>query len=124
MAITSLSNTSSIVFDGDTIESLPVVTNLALAPTIVKTVDLSIAKIGDIVTYTVVISNTSLVQLTNIPFVDILPAGCTYKEGTFTKDGVAATPTISGQTLSYTIPSISILPGLVTLRFSVTVTGV
>ena len=104
--ITSISNTANATFNGDVIQSEPAVTQLLLPPTVTKTVDKSTASIGELLTYTVNIGNGSEVPLTGVTFSDTIPVGSNYVTGSFTADGAQVTPTISGSTISYSIPSI------------------
>lgn len=120
--INKLENVSSISYGGNTINSNAVSTLLLLAPTIVKAVDKLTAGIGDTLTYTVTITNLGLSAITNLPFTDNLPAGSSFVAGSFTSNGAAVTPTISANTLTYTIPSIPAL-GTEILQFQVNVTG-
>lgn len=121
-AINKLDNSSSIAYNGNRIESLPVETLLLVLPTITKTVDKRIASINDILTYTATITNVGLTTITNIPFTDVLPTGCEFITGSFKENGSQVTPELKESTLHYTIPSISAL-GVVTLTFQVTVVG-
>lgn len=120
--INKLENISSITYGGNTIKSNAVETLLLLAPTVVKAVDKLTAGIGDTLTYTVTITNIGLSAITNLPFTDILPTGCTFVNGSFTDNGSAATPTLTSNTLTYTIPKISAL-GTEILQFQVKVVG-
>lgn len=125
MAINKLTNSASITFNDSDIISNTVDTLMLLAPTIVKSVDITTnAKVGDIVTYTCVITNLSLLSLNPLPFKDVLPTGCQYNTGSFKVDGVIKTPTYTSgtNTLTYTIPSLASL-GVTTIVFSVTITG-
>lgn len=120
--INNLENKASIVYNGATITSLPVATQLLIPPTILKTVDKAIASINDILTYTVVITNVGLSAITNIPFTDVLPAGSQFVTGSFKENNAQVTPTLTNNTLTYKIPSIAAL-GITTLTFQVTVIG-
>lgn len=120
--INKLDNLASIVFEGNTINSNTVETILSLAPTILKAVDKLTANIGDILTYTVTLTSVSLSTITNLPFTDVLPAGCTYVPGSFTVNTTPATPTLTGNTLTYTIPTIIGL-AVATIKFQVEVVG-
>lgn len=120
--INKLSNTSSISYGGSTINSNAVDTVLLLAPTILKAVDKLTASIGDTLTYTVTIANVGLSAITNLPFTDALPAGSAYVTGSFTVNGTAATPTVTANTLTYTIPTIAAL-GSASIQFQVKVVG-
>lgn len=120
--INKLENKSSIQYNGKTITSLPVETLILVLPTIVKTVDKVIANLDDILTYTVTITNVGLTKLTNIPFTDVLPAGCEFVTGSFKENNTQATPKLTDNTLTYTIPNVEAL-GIVVLTFQVKVVG-
>ena len=104
--ITSISNTASATFNGNITQSAPAVTQLTLDPTITKTVDKSVASIGEILNYTVTIGNESEVPISGVTFSDSIPVGSNYVTGSFEINGVSATPSVSGNTISYVIPSI------------------
>jgi large repetitive protein len=93
-------------------------------PTGVKTVDKAIAKVGDILTYTVLLSNTAgTANADNVFFTDTVPPGTSFVTGSFRIDGVVqalanpaagvnvgtiasgASKTVSFQALVNTIPS-------------------
>ncbi len=105
--ITSISNTANAEYNGSTITSEAANTVLSLDPTITKSVDKSTASIDDVLTYTVVISNVSELEISNVTFSDTVPAGASYVTGSFQVDGATVTPTISGSTITYSIPSIA-----------------
>ncbi|QWU44445.1 DUF11 domain-containing protein [Bacillus sp. NP247] len=56
-----------------------------------KSVNKSVAAIGDILTYTVTVPNTGLLPANNVIFTDILPNGTSFIPGTVTIDNVAQT---------------------------------
>lgn len=120
--INRLDNTASIVYNGNSISSNSVSTLLLLPPTIVKSVDRLTAYLGDTLTYTVTVTNVSLSPLNNLPFSDTLPDGALYRTDSFTLNGKPVTPTVSGNTLSYTIPTIP-AAGTAVLTFQVLVEG-
>lgn len=120
--INKLDNTASVLIGTVETASNTVTTLLNLPPTLVKTVDLLTAVIGDTLTYTVVITNLNLAALSNIAFTDIIPTGCEYVPGSFKLNGSAVTPTIAGQTLTYTLASLAAL-GVATFSFQGTVIG-
>ena len=120
--INKLDNTASITYGGNTINSNTVETLLLLAPTITKTVDKLTANIGDKLTYTVTITNLGLSPITNLPLTDMIPTGGNYVEDSFKVNGAAATPKITGNTLTYTIPTIAAL-GIASIQFDVTIVG-
>lgn len=120
--INKLDNTATITYGGNPINSNTVSTLLLLAPTIVKTVDKLTASIGETLTYTVTITNLALSAIPNLPFSDIIPTGGTYVTASFTLNGSAATPTLTGSTLTFTIPAIPSL-GTAILQFQVKIVG-
>lgn len=120
--INIIENTASVVYNGDTITSLPAVTTLLLPPLIVKTVDKLIASVGETLTYTILITNVALGAITSLPFTDQIPPGAEYVDETFTLNGSPATPTLTNDTLSFTIPNIGTL-GIATITFQVEVVG-
>lgn len=120
--INKINNSSSIVYGGQTIRSNTVETLLTLAPTIVKAVDKLTANIGDTLSYTVTVTNISLTEIKNIAFTDTIQAGATYIDSSFKVDNKVQTPTITGTTLAYTIPTIAPLASTV-ITFQVTVVG-
>lgn len=120
--INKLDNIASVTYGGNPINSNTVSTVLLLAPTLLKAVDKLTASIGDTLTYTVTVTNVGLNPLTNLPFTDNVPAGTTFVTGSFTVNGTAATPTITNNTLTYTIPSIASL-GTASLQFQAKVIG-
>lgn len=119
--INKLENIASVSYGGNTINSNPVETLLLLAPTLLKAVDKLVASIGDTLTYTVTITNLALNPITNLPFTDDLPEGSTYVTDSFKVNETAAIPVLTGNTLTYTIPSVA--PGVTTVTYSVTVVG-
>ncbi len=120
--INRLDNTASVTYNGTTVSSNPVSTLLLLPPTVVKSVDRPTASIGDTLTYTVTVTNVSLSPISSLPFSDTIPEGAVYLTDSFTLNGSPVTPTISGSTLSYTIPSIP-AAGIAILTFQVLVEG-
>lgn len=120
--IKRLDNTASIVYNCTTINSNTVTTLLLLPPTIFKTVDKLSANIGDTLTYTVTIKNISMSPISDLPFLDALPDGASYVTDSFAVNGSPTTPAISGNTLSYTIPSIP-ASGTAIVTFQVLVEG-
>lgn len=101
--INKLDNTASVTYGGNPINSNSVSTVLLLQPTLLKT-------------------NVSLNALTNLPFTDTIPTGATFVTGSFTVNGTAATPTVTNNTLTYTIPTIASL-GTASVQFQVKVVG-
>lgn len=120
--INKLENAASVAYGGSTINSNIVETVLLLPPTLLKTVDKVTASIGETLTYTVTVANAGLNRLESIPFTDVLPTGSQYVAGSFTVGGTGATPTINGNTLTYTIAEIAAL-GSVVIQFQAEVIG-
>lgn len=56
-----------------------------------KSVNKSVATIGDILTYTVTVPNTGLLPANNVTFTDILPNGTSFIPGSVTIDNVSQT---------------------------------
>lgn len=120
--INKVDNTASITYAGNPINSNTVSTVLLLAPTIVKAVDKATASINDTLTYTITITNVGLPAITNLPFTDTIATGATYVSGSFNVNAAAVTPTVTSNTLTYTIPSIPSL-GTAVITFQVKVVG-
>lgn len=120
--INNIENIASIEYDGQTINSLPAATLLLLPPLIVKTVDKAVARVGDELTYTIVITNLNLQEITNLPFSDEIPAGTEYIEDSLTLNGVEVEGNLVAGVLTYTIPTIEEV-GIASLTFQVTVIG-
>lgn len=120
--VNKLTNLASVVYDGNTIDSNPVETDLLLAPLITKAVDQNTASIGDVLTYTVTLTNDGLVAITDLPLTDALPVGSTYVVDSFTVNGTPATPVLTGNTLTYTIPTLAPTADTV-VAYQVTVVG-
>ncbi len=120
--INRVDNTASITFNGTTINSNTVSTTLMSMPTISKAVDKAVASVGSTLTYTITIRNPGYTVITNLPFRDVIPTGADYVISSFKVNGTAVTPTITGGTLYYTIPSVP-AQGSVILQFQVQIIG-
>ena len=120
--INKLDNAASVTYGGSPINSNTVSTVLLLAPALLKTVDKLTASIGDTLTYTITVTNAGLSAITNLPFTDTIPAGASFVTGSFTVNSAAATPTVTNNTLTYTIPNIAAL-GTASIQFQVKVVG-
>jgi uncharacterized repeat protein (TIGR01451 family) len=86
-----------------------------------KTVDKDIAVVGDILTYTILVSNNGLVEAENAIFTDKLPAGVSFIPGSVQIDGIAQPS--ADPSASFPIGSVSI-EGPVEILFQVEVTSV
>ncbi len=105
-----------------------------------KQVNKSFANIGDILTYTIPVSNVGNTTAINILFIDTIPNGTSFISGSLKQDGVliAGTPnppgvllptnlrangitTINFQVLINTIPSPNPIPNIATTIFSYTI---
>lgn len=84
--------------------------NLPLFPkaslTLSKTVDRSVASAGDRLVWTLTYQNTTNAPLGLAHLVDALPRGVAYAPHTARLDNVPLEPTISGQQLTWTFPSL------------------
>ena len=120
--INKIENIANVTYNGNTLSSLSAETLLLVMPTITNFVDKSVAEIGDILNYKVVISNLGLVKITNLPFTDVIPTGVEYEEGSFTLNGSTVIPAYSNNTLTYTIPLIE-GKDEATIEFQVQVVG-
>jgi uncharacterized repeat protein (TIGR01451 family) len=86
-----------------------------------KTVDKDIAVIGDVLTYTILVSNDGLAEAENAIFTDKLPPGVTFIPGSLQIDGI--TEPSADPTKGVNIGSVSI-EGPVEIVFQVEVTSV
>lgn len=87
----------------------------------VKTVDKSIANVGETVRYTVTLSNTCERPLTGVFFRDTVPNGLAFVSGSVTINGAPATA--ANPDLSFTLPNVP-GGGTVTVTFSALATGI
>lgn len=79
----------------------------------VKTASTAFANIGDTITYTVLIQNSGNTNATNVNFSDLIPAGTTFIENSFT---------VNGSTIPGTNPNKGVNIGTVSTNSSLTVT--
>ena len=87
--------------------------------TLVKTQNSSIVASGGTITYTIVISNLSLSNLSDFTLEDIIPTGMSYRPVTFEVNGTAQTPTVSGQFLTYRFATLPVGETIVTFTCAV-----
>ncbi|OTY29659.1 MULTISPECIES: DUF7507 domain-containing protein [Bacillus cereus group] len=85
-----------------------------------KTVDRAFATVGDILTYTVSLTNTGSVSADNPTFIDINPDGTTFIPNTFLINGVLQNN--ADPNIGVLLPSIP-ASGLITVSYQVTVTA-
>jgi large repetitive protein len=111
--------------DGNTTDD-PTVLVLAPAPTLAaeKSASVDRAQLGDIVTYTIGLSNPLDAVASNLTFVDILPDGVSYVAGSAAIDGTATAPVIAGPRLTW--PGQTLAAGgqaTITLQVRITATA-
>ncbi|MGH0430098.1 DUF7507 domain-containing protein [Bacillus hominis] len=85
-----------------------------------KTVDRAFATVGDILTYTVILTNTGSVSADSPTFIDINPDGTTFISNTFLINGVLQNN--ADPNIGVPLPSIP-ASGLITVSYQVTVTA-
>ncbi|MGL5648360.1 MAG: isopeptide-forming domain-containing fimbrial protein [Clostridium sp.] len=86
----------------------------------VKTVDKAYAKVGDIITYTLILKNTGNVFANNIVVTDVIPAGATFIPGSLL---VAGTPSGGNPAVGISVPKIA--PGQdLEINFSATIDSI
>ena len=66
---------------------------------ITKVADRGSVRVGDVLTYTIEVTNTSDAVTATVDVVDLLPRGFVYRTGTATRDGAAAEPEVTGRRL-------------------------
>ena len=87
---------------------IPLDPDLGNAVAITKTTPKVNVTRGELVPYTITVSNTLVVPLTNVDLVDDLPPGFKYVKGSARLNGVAAEPTLSGQQVVWNIDEIEV----------------
>lgn len=87
---------------------------------VVKSVDKAFAEIGDILTYTITITNTGTVEATNVIFTDIPPDGTSFIPGSVTING---SPSGGDPSLEIPLPDIG-GGGVVTVIFRVSAVSI
>ncbi len=90
-------------------------------PATVKLVDKAVAVVGDTLTYTIKLDNsTGTADATNVVFTDAIPPGTSFVAGSVTVDGVASAGTPSAGVNVGTV----VAGGIKTVVFKVTVTSI
>ena len=84
----------------------------------IKSVDLDYADVGDVITYTVIISNSGNIPAINTLFQDNIPVGTTFVTDSLTLDGI--TQIGADPAIGFTIPTIAIADNVI-ITFEVTV---
>ncbi|MCL2599407.1 MAG: hypothetical protein FWD76_05835 [Firmicutes bacterium] len=104
-------NTSQVTLDvgGDPVVFPSNTVDLEIiGPTVVKSVDPAFTTIGGTVYFCSVVTNTSdTTTLLNVEFSDVLDPMLHLCAGQFFVDNAPATPTVNGQQILYTIPTIA-----------------
>lgn len=75
----------------------------APGPTLAKTASTSSASLGDVITFTITVSNPLSIGLTNVVVTDTLPTGMTYSTSVAGSGSVSQ----SGQVVTWAIPSLA-----------------
>jgi uncharacterized repeat protein (TIGR01451 family) len=76
--------------------------------TLLKTASVSTAKSGDVVAYTLKLTNSQAFAAGPLSVVDTLPLGFTFVDGSATAEGVAVIPAVAGQAVTFsnvTVPA-------------------
>jgi len=115
-AVAAVSITNTVVVSGGGVNDLPAGNNATVTTPLAPVFDLGIAKTGPAtaipgsttnISYTITVSNTAGPSAAaNASVVDILPTGVTFQSATL--NGNAITPTIAGQQLTFTVPSVGV----------------
>ncbi|MEM7243087.1 MAG: SdrD B-like domain-containing protein [Pseudomonadota bacterium] len=104
--------------DDPTVLNLPQAVVPSTGLTVAKSVtnNDTVVAIGDAVPFTIVATNENIQPAGLLDMIDILPVGLTYVPGSATIDGVATTPTVSGQRIVF---EDVIVPSNGTMEFTV-----
>lgn len=90
--------------------------------TATKTVDVAAGAVGDVLTYTVLISNVGIIPVTDVFFQDIIPEGTTFVEGSVTIGGVQQLGL--NPEIGFTVTPLLIAGGSIEITFQVTITEI
>lgn len=90
--------------------------------TATKAVDVATGAVGDVLTYSVLITNVGIIPVTDVLFQDVIPEGTTFVENSVTIGGVqqfGLNPEIG-----FTVTPLLIAGGSITVTFQVTITEI
>lgn len=90
--------------------------------TATKTVDVAAGAVGDVLTYTVLISNVGIIPVTDVFFQDVIPEGTTFVEGSVTIGGVQQLGL--NPEIGFTVTPLLIAGGSIESTFQVTITEI
>ncbi|MDG2739472.1 DUF11 domain-containing protein, partial [Vibrio parahaemolyticus] len=90
--------------------------------TATKTVDVATGAVGDILTYTVLISNVGIIPVTDVFFQDVIPEGTTFVGGSVTIGGVQQLGL--NPEIGFTVTPLLINGGSIEITFQVTITEI
>ncbi|AJI37726.1 hypothetical protein BF24_1086 [Bacillus anthracis] len=90
--------------------------------TATKTVDVAAGAVGDVLTYTVLISNVGIIPVTDVFFQDVIPEGTTFVEGSVTIGGVQQLGL--NPEIGFTVTPLLIAGGSIEITFQVTITEI
>ena len=90
--------------------------------TATKTVDVATGTMGDVLTYTVLISNVGVIPVTDVFFQDVIPEGTTFVENSVTI-GAIQQPGVNPE-IGFTVTPLLIVDGNISVTFQVTITEI
>ncbi|MDR4430833.1 DUF11 domain-containing protein [Bacillus anthracis] len=90
--------------------------------TATKTVDVAAGAVGNVLTYTVLISNVGIIPVTDVFFQDVIPEGTTFVEGSVTIGGVQQLGL--NPEIGFTVTPLLIAGGSIEITFQVTITEI
>ncbi len=90
--------------------------------TATKTVDVATGTMGDVLTYTVLISNVGVIPVTDVFFQDVIPEGTTFVENSVTI-GAIQQPGVNPE-IGFTVTPLLIVNGNISVTFQVTITEI
>ncbi len=90
--------------------------------TATKTVDVATGAVGDVLTYTVLISNVGIIPVTDVFFQDVIPEGTTFVDNSVTIGGVQQLGL--NPEIGFTVTPLLIAGGSIEVTFQVTITEI